>query len=151
MGRKQKLGEESLPLPGGGEGRGEGRLKSRARVLRKNLTDAERLLWRHLRNRNLSGYKFRRQHPLGPFIADFVCTDGRLIVELDGGQHALSVEEDSRRSAYMKSEGYRVVRFWNDQVLKETTAVSESILRCLEGDDPSSRPSPLPVEKGKNF
>ena len=117
-------------------------MKGKARVLRKNQTDAESLLWYHLRDRHLSGHKFRRQHPMGVFIADFVCIERRIVVEVDGGQHALQGEEDKRRSAYLKSKGYRVVRFWDNEVLKDTQAVLEAILRTIESDTPSPRPSP---------
>lgn len=116
-------------------------MKGKARVLRKNQTDAESLLWYHLRDRHLSGHKFRRQHPMGVFIADFVCIERRIVVEVDGGQHALQGEEDKRRSAYLKSKGYRVVRFWDNEVLKDTQAVLEAILRTIESDTPSPRPS----------
>lgn len=117
-------------------------MKGKARVLRKNQTDAESLLWYHLRDRHLSGHKFRRQHPMGVFIADFVCIERRIVVEVDGGQHALQGEEDKRRSAYLKSKGYRVVRFWDNEVLKDTQAVLEANLRTIESDTPSPRPSP---------
>ena len=117
-------------------------MKGKARVLRKNQTDAESLLWYHLRDRHLSGHKFRRQHPMGVFIADFVCIERRIVVEVDGGQHALQGEEDKRRSAYLKSKGYRVVRFWDNEVLKDTQAVLEAILKMIESDTPSPRPSP---------
>jgi adenine-specific DNA-methyltransferase len=117
-------------------------MKGNARVLRKSQTDAERLLWHHLRDRRLAGHKFRRQHPIGAFIVDFVCIERRLVVKLDGGQHGLQVEEDNRRSTNLKSKGYEVVRFWNDQVLKETQAVLEEILRIIESDTPSPLPSP---------
>jgi very-short-patch-repair endonuclease len=112
-------------------------MKRKAGVLRKNQTDAERLLWRHLRDRRLAGHKFRRQHPIGAFIADFVCIERRLVIELDGGQHVLQIEDDNRRSLYLKSKGYGVVRFWNDEVLKETQAVLEAILRIVESGTPS--------------
>jgi len=126
-------------------------MKGKARVLRKNQTDAESLLWYHLRDRHLSGHKFRRQHPMGVFIADFVCIERRIVVEVDGGQHALQGEEDKRRSAYLKSKGYRVVRFWDNEVLKDTQAVLEAILRTIESDTPSPRPSPpQPRERATN-
>ena len=86
-------------------------MKGKARDLRKNQTDAERLLWYYLRDRCLAGHKFRRQHPIGPFIVDFVCIERRLIFELDGGQHGLRVEEDTERSRYLESKHYRAVRF----------------------------------------
>ncbi len=91
--------------------------QSSARRLRKHPTDAERLLWRHLRLRQLGGYKFRRQQPLGPYIVDFVCLAKRLIVEVDGGQHAEQAEEDAQRTAWLEAQGFRVLRFWNTEVL----------------------------------
>src|SRR5690349_11021332 len=91
-----------------------------ARALRRGMTDAEALLWRHLRDRRLNGYKFRRQEPRGPYIADFVCLEVGLIVEVDGGQH--TEESDAPRTQRLERNGYRVLRFWNDQVLNETNA-----------------------------
>ena len=117
-------------------------MKSRARALRRNMTDAERLLWRSLRDRQMGGWKFRRQHPIRPFIVDFVCVDRKLIIEVDGGQHANKVQEDASRSAYLRNKGYRLLRFWNNQVLKETEAVLDMILAALDDDTPSPRPSP---------
>ena len=102
-----------------------------SRALRRNPTDAEIRLWHHLRDRRLAGFKFRRQLPIGPYFADFGCAQRRLIIELDGGQHAEQAAPDARRSAYLNEQGYTVIRFWNDQVLKETDAVLEEILRCL--------------------
>ncbi|MDZ7832457.1 MAG: endonuclease domain-containing protein [Desulfobacterales bacterium] len=113
--------------------------KTRARNLRKNQTDAEKCLWRYLRNRGLKNHKFRRQHPVGPYIADFACVEKGLIVELDGGQHALQAEDDAGRTAYLQSRGFQVLRFWNNQVLTETAAVLEMIVAVLEG---SNTPSP---------
>ncbi|MFH1034502.1 MAG: DUF559 domain-containing protein [Pseudomonadota bacterium] len=92
-------------------------MKGLARSLRKGQTEAERLLWRRLRSRGLAAFKFRRQHLIGPFIVDFVCLDRKLIVEADGGQHALAAEQDQRRTRYLESQGFRVLRFWNNQVL----------------------------------
>ena len=102
-----------------------------ARALRKRLTDAERLLWRHLRNRELGGWKFRRQYPVGPFIVDFICVEKNLVIEVDGGQHAENEEPDLQRSAYLNKMGYRVCRFWNNQVLQETEGVLEAIFAIL--------------------
>ncbi|MGD0210403.1 MAG: endonuclease domain-containing protein [Desulfomonilia bacterium] len=113
---------------------------NRARALRKGMTDAERLLWRHLRNREVDGCKFRRQHPLGPFIVDFVCIERGLIIELDGGQHAFSLTRDEKRTRYLEAKGYRVLRFWNNDVLKEAEAVFITIQQALS--TPSPRPSP---------
>jgi len=126
-------------------------MKRFARKLRKNMTDTERLLWRHLRNRELGGYKFRRQRPVGPYIVDFVCLEKKLVVEVDGGQHAGQMELDAKRSDYLKEKGYRVMRFWNNEVLKETESVLTVILSSLDGNvtalSPSS-PSPRPSPRG---
>ena len=112
------------------------------------MTDAERLLWQHLRNRQLGGWKFRRQCPIGPFIVDFVCPEKKVIVEVDGGQHAETVVEDAERSKYLTEQGYRIVRFWNNEVLKELEAVLETILRELLVEVPPHLTSPpLPGER----
>ena len=105
-------------------------MKKKARRLRKNQTDAENALWYHLRARRLAGLKFRRQQPIGPFIVDFACVERCLVVELDGGQHALQEKEDKRRSGYLESKGYRVLRFWNHDVLKNMQGVLKVILRA---------------------
>jgi very-short-patch-repair endonuclease len=102
----------------------------RARELRRRQTDAEQRLGHFLRDRRLCGYKFRRQHPIGPFFADFACPDRRLVVELDGGQHVES-RRDERRTAVLVRLGWRVVRYWDDDVLLSTNEVLESILRNL--------------------
>jgi very-short-patch-repair endonuclease len=93
----------------------------RPRQLRRDATDAERRLWSALRDRRLSRYRFRRQHPVGDFIVDFACTKHRLIVEADGGQHAEN-EDDRRRTAWLEGEGWRVLRFWNNDILANTEA-----------------------------
>jgi len=85
----------------------------------------------HLRGRQL-GAKFRRQHRIGPYIADLCCVERRLVVELDGGQHSEQSEADQKRSAFMESHGFRVLRFWNDQVLTDTDGVLEQILAALD-------------------
>ena len=100
----------------------------RARQLRQDTTDAERRLWSALRDRRLSGYRFRRQYPIGPFIADFACTRHQLIVEADGAQHADS-EADRRRTSWLEGEGWRVLRFWNNDILANTNGVIETIQR----------------------
>jgi very-short-patch-repair endonuclease len=102
----------------------------RARQLRQDATDAERRLWSALRDRRLSGYRFRRQYPIGLFIVDFACTRHRLIVEADGGQHADS-DADRHRTACLEREGWRVLRFWNNDILANTNGVIEVILREL--------------------
>jgi adenine-specific DNA-methyltransferase len=105
--------------------------QSRARRLRNQSTDAERLLWRHLRRRQLNGFRFRRQVPIGEYVADFACMDAKLVIELDGGQHQEQVARDARRDSRINDRGYRVVRFSNNQVFEETTAVLEVILHEL--------------------
>ena len=104
----------------------------RAKQLRVNMTDAEKRLWRALRSRSLA-LKFRRQVPLGPYVVDFVCFDSKLIVEVDGGQHATSTA-DARRDQYFADRGYRVLRSWNNDVLSNLEGVLTSIL--------GSHPSP---------
>jgi primosomal protein N' (replication factor Y) len=101
-----------------------------ARALRRSMTDAERKLWFHLRNRAFMGHKFRRQQPIGPYVADFVCIERRLIVEADGGQHS-NAHADNQRTRYLRSRGYRVLRFWNNDVLVRTQAVLEQIHAAL--------------------
>ncbi|HEY0504503.1 MAG TPA: DUF559 domain-containing protein [Lysobacter sp.] len=102
-----------------------------AKRLRHCATDAELKLWRHLKGRQLAGHKFRRQFPIAGYVADFACVEAKLVVELDGGQHLDATAYDERRSCRMETNGYRVVRFWNDDVLSRTELVLEEILRCL--------------------
>ena len=109
---------------------------SRERRLRRGQTDAESRLWLYLRDRRLSGYKFRRQHRIGVFIADLVCIDAKLIVELDGGQHADRETQDKARTAALESLGYRIVRFWNDDALIRTDDVLAAIIRALNSGAP---------------
>jgi very-short-patch-repair endonuclease len=97
-----------------------------ASSLRKNATDAERLLWSVLRNRQLGGYKFRFQTSVGPYIADFLCVEASLIVEVDGGQHSVIV--DAARTQFLEGMGYRVIRFWNNEVIENLPGVAEAIL-----------------------
>lgn len=103
--------------------------RDRARKLRRSSTGAERNLWAHLRDRQLKGAKFRRQHPVGPYIADFFCLDARLIIELDGGGHDRDEQRraDAARSTYLESCGYRVLRFWNNEVVDNIDGVLEKI------------------------
>ena len=113
----------------------------RARSLRQTQTDAEQRLWRHLRARHLQGCKFRRQHQVGSYIVDFVCPDAGLIVELDGGQHADQVVYDERRTLELQAMGYRVLRFWNNDVLASLESVLEVLLEALASPGPSPQPS----------
>ena len=95
---------------------------ARARTLRREMTEAEKRLWQILRSRQTEGYRFRRQVPIGGFIADFVCHEARLIVEIDGGQHDPSSEAEASRTRFLEAEGYRVLRFWNNEVLDNRRA-----------------------------
>ena len=115
----------------------------RARELRQDMTDAEQKLWHHLRNRQLSGHKFRRQHDIDHYIADFACTEALLIVELDGGQHADQVNYDEHRTRHLQARGYRVLRFWNNDVLTNIEGVLTVILGSLAS--PAPHPDPLPA------
>jgi len=102
-----------------------------ARKLRSNATDAERKLWSAIKNRKLGGFKFRRQAPIGKYVVDFVCHEKSLVIEVDGSQHIEKSEADAQRTAWLGVQGFRVIRFWNDQVLKETDAVLKEILRVI--------------------
>jgi very-short-patch-repair endonuclease len=102
-----------------------------ARQLRKEMTDAERWLWYELRAKRFAEKKFRGQAPIGDYIVDFVCHEARLIVELDGGQHALLVDKDNARTAWLNSRGFRVLRFWNSRVFEESDEVLETIWNAL--------------------
>ncbi len=153
-------GPSPYPLPKGeresfitlspirGEGRVRGQvqehLRRYARRLRRDQTDAERKLWSRLRDRRLYGARFRRQHPIGPFIADFCCTTAKLIVELDGGQHALQKRSDAERTTFLAGQGYRVIRFWDNEALTNTEDVLLRIIEALGAKGLSPSPCPLP-------
>ena len=124
------------------------------------MTDAERQLWTLLRGRQLAGYKFRRQHPLGPFVLDFACFKYRFAVEADGGQHSEN-PRDQDRTRWLEAQGWQVARFWNNEILANPSGVAESIVRALEertrsiGLDPTPHPPnashwapPSPVGRG---
>jgi len=115
------------------------RLTDFARNLRVVSTDVERRLWRLLRAHRFQDFKFRRQQPIGPYIVDFVCLEAKLIVELDGGQHAEAIEADRERDAWLQKEGYRVLRVWNNEMLENEAGVMEKILEML-----TLSPTPLP-------
>jgi very-short-patch-repair endonuclease len=101
----------------------------RARGLRRRSTEAEKLLWRRLRARDLGGEKFRRQVPIGPYYVDFVAFEPRLVIEVDGGQHA---DDGPERTRYLEAEGFRILRFWNNEVLRNTDGVLRTILAAIE-------------------
>ena len=116
-------------------------LLARARKLRRQSSDAESVLWKHLRARRQMGYKFRRQMVIEPYIVDFACLEARLIIEVDGGQHTGQVAYDARRTARLEALGYRVMRFWNHEVLGERESVFEQIQAALT-ESPSLQPTP---------
>lgn len=114
------------------------------RDLRKAMTDAERLLWQALRGRQISGYKFRRQHPFGDFILDFVCLEKMLVIEIDGGQHLDHQALDDARTEKLVNAGFSVLRFWNHEVLSEKEAVKERIwMELQKAGGPHPHPDPL--------
>src|SRR5690348_2485143 len=113
----------STPAPADSLSRLRERAGVRARALRQSQTDAETLLWYRLRNRQLLDLKFRRQRPVGKYIADFACLEIGLVIELDGGQHVEQAAYDAQRESEMRALGFRTLRFWDHEVLKETDAV----------------------------
>lgn len=110
------------------------RLVRFVRSLRGDSTDAERALWRQLRNRRLGGFKFRRQAPIGRYIADFACFEAKVVVELDGSQHADEpcAERDHVRDEWLESQGFEVLRFWNMEVIRNTGTVLKRILKACQ-------------------
>ncbi len=115
---------------------------ARSRQLRNNPTEAERKLWREFSGRKLNGTLFNRQFPIGQYICDFVTREKRLVIELDGGQHAFSAEYDARRTAFLERQGYRVLRFWNNDVLDNLDGVLTMIGQVLD-----NMPSPSPSRR----
>ena len=105
----------------------------RARQLRSTPTDAERRLWSSLRRKQLDQFRFRRQQPIGAFVVDFFCAQAKLIVEVDGGQHAEQHLQDAARTRWLEERGYRVLRFWNNEILGNTEGVVLAILEALRG------------------
>jgi very-short-patch-repair endonuclease len=101
-----------------------------ARELGNSATDAERRLWQRLRRRQLNGFKFRRQRPVGPYVCDFVCLEAPVVVELDGSQHVTQAPYDANRDAFLRSRGFRVLRFWNGDVLSQPDSVVETIFEA---------------------
>jgi very-short-patch-repair endonuclease len=120
---------------------------ARARSLRQNMTEAEIRVWQMLRAHRMNGHKFRRQVPIGRYIADFVCHEARLVVEIDGGQHDSSSPRETERSGFLQQEGYRILRFWNNEVLANPDGVCETIVNELAASPP---PCP-PPSRGRGF
>ena len=110
-------------------------VQHRARELRRTMTESERLLWSHLRNRQLGGLKFRRQHPIGPFIVDFYCAAKRLVVEVDGRIHEGQGDRDAVRTENLEEHGYRVIRFRNERVLADVESVLTDIEATCMSDE----------------
>ena len=123
-------------------------MKSLARKLRRESTDAERLLWRYLRAHRMAGFKFRRQVVIEPYIVDFLCLEARLVIEADGGQHVQRAEDDEKRTAYLESLSYRVMRFWNHEILNDIDLVLDQIHGFLIK---SPHPGPLPEGEGEEM
>jgi len=113
-----------------------------ARRLRKDITDTENEMWKHLRNRHLMGMKFRRQYPIGKYILDFACVEKKVGIELDGGQHAIMQAKDRERDLFLKDKGYSIIRVWNNESLKNTEAILGYIVYELNKKRP--HPDPLP-------
>lgn len=116
-----------------------------AKKLRKDSTEAEKRLWSKLRAKQLAGFKFRRQQPLGPYVVDFINFEKRLIIEVDGGQHALQKERDNERDCWLNERGFEVLRYWNNEIIDNLDGVLEAILKVL------TSPSPNPSRKGRGF
>jgi very-short-patch-repair endonuclease len=121
------------------------RLLKFAKGMRHQPTNAETLIWTALRGARLQGFKFKRQQPIGTYIVDFVCFENSLIIEIDGGQHGDEVSKDRERSNWLRRQGFRVLRFWNNEVMERKDDVLESIIRALR-----EYPSPQPLShKGR--
>jgi very-short-patch-repair endonuclease len=119
-----------------------------ARRLRRNQTDAERILWFRLRDRRLNGSKFRRQFPIDRYVVDFFCADAHLIIELDGGQHAVRTDADAQRTKVLEAMGYMILRYWNNDVIQNIDGVLEDIYTALERHRPEP-PHPHPLPSGE--
>ena len=107
-----------------------------ARQLRRSWTDAELRLWQSLRNRSVGKDKFRRQHPVGPYFVDLVCLEQKLVIEADGSQHIDRAEQDAKRTLFLEAQGYRVIRFWDNDVLMRTESVMQTIYDSLTAPSP---------------
>ncbi|MBD3762047.1 endonuclease domain-containing protein [Rhizorhabdus sp.] len=147
MSEERDAAHPPLPLAGGvggGPPTFRPRATSLAKKLRNNATDVERKLWQHLRNSQLKGFKFSRQMPVAGFVCDFLCRSARLVIELDGGQHDTQTDEDETRTRRIEAEGYRVIRFRNNDVNDGIEGVLLRISEALE-----AHPQPLPHAGGE--
>jgi len=122
----------------------------KSRELRKNMTSQERKLWSIIRNRQFFGYRFRRQFPIGQYIVDFICREKKIIIEIDGGQHneIKNIQYDNKRTEYLISEGYKVIRFWNNDVDKNIYGVYEKLKEVFEIGKNITPPQPSPSREG---
>ena len=151
MVKPKKVADKNTPPPvyGGRLGGGPHTARDRgaqkhARALRQNVTDAEKALWTLLRRKQM-GARFRRQYPVGPYIADFACLKPPMIVEVDGGQHAVDIARDEKRTRFLHAAGFRVLRFWNNEILQNPEGVYSVIMETL-----MQAPSPtLPRKQGR--
>lgn len=114
------------------------------------MTDTELIVWKALRGRQFSGHKFRRQHPFGDYILDFVCLSIKLVIEVDGSQHGSQTEYDEVRTKRLQSAGFHVLRFWNNEVIEEFEAVTEKIFLTIQGLRPHPLPDPPLEREGEN-
>ena len=119
-----------------------------ARQWRKTMTNAETRLWFHLRRRQLYGFRFRRQHPLGIYVVDFICVEAQLIVEVDGSQHLESML-DAARDRWLRDNRFQILRFWNDDVLVRTNEVLAEIVTVLNSAGPHPPSAPPPLRRGR--
>ena len=149
-GKELRSGGRVRGVPSNDERQRARELRNRAREMRANPTPAERFLWSMLRNRRMPAFKFKRQHVIAPYIVDFACLERWLIIEADGSQHADNIA-DRKRDAYMRRLGFRVLRFWNNEVLENAAGVFDMIYAELHAPHPPTAaqrvpPSPLPGE-----
>ncbi len=126
------------------------KLRQHAKALRSHQTEAEQKLWYHLRANRFLGIRFKRQVPQGPYIADFMSLEHRLVIELDGGQHSENAAYDQQRDQWFVAQGFTVLRFWNNKILQQTEAVLEKIRLTIEGVTETLSPDPLP-QAGEGF
>jgi adenine-specific DNA-methyltransferase len=122
--------------------------RDRARSLRSGMPPAESILWKHLRGRRFAGFKFRRQHPIGPFFADLACHECKIIIEVDGESHLGQECRDERRSDYLRERGWLVLKFWNTEVYDDLESVLEAIYQTCERRNRPPHPQPLSPEAG---
>lgn len=122
----------------------------KSRDLRKNMTPQERKLWYIIKNRQFFGYRFRRQFPLGQYIVDFMCREKKIIIEIDGGQHneIKNIQYDNKRTEYLISEGYKVIRFWNNDIDKNMGGVYNKLKEVFEIGENITPPQPSPSREG---